>query len=86
MQENLITFKIPYNCEESFLEYIIQYNSMLRFTYNRMFETPHISPKDMTDLQKTLNNCELIKSWLKRSARNDASVLIRLQKQEIINL
>ena len=78
MQENLITFKISYTCEESFLEYITQYNSMLRFTYNRMFEAPHISYKDMTDLQNTLNNCELMKSWLKTSAMKNASALINL--------
>ena len=73
MKNNLVTYKIKYNCTESLLPVIKQYNSVLRFTYNRLL-TDRLSTKDLTVLQKTLNNVELIQSHL----RNSAILMLRL--------
>ena len=64
-----ITFKIKYSSLDSFLieSYIKNFNSVLRFTYNRILDDPKISTKDLTTLQSNMSNV-FIKSHLKNSA------------------
>src|SRR5574344_134660 len=83
MRDNLVTYKIKYNCNESLLPVIKQYNSVLRFTYNRLLDE-RLSTKDLTVLQKTLNNTELIQSHLRNSAIYDSKTLILKSTDTII--
>lgn len=83
MCDNLVTYKIKYNCNESLLPVIKQYNSVLRFTYNRLLDE-RLSTKELTVLQKTLNNTDLIQSHLRNSAIYDAKTLIAKSTDPII--
>jgi len=83
MKDNLVTYKIKYNCNESLLPVIKQYNSVLRFTYNRLLDE-RLSTKDLTVLQKTLNNTDLIQSHLRNSAIYDSKTLILKSTDTII--
>ena len=84
MNQNLITLKIKYSCEDSILDVIRQYNSVLRFTYNRLLENPKLKTSEITQLQKNLNNCDSIGSHLRNSAIYDARSLIRRFDEPIV--
>lgn len=84
MKQNLITLKIKYACDTSILDVIKQYNSVLRFTYNRLFENHRLKTSEITQLQKNINNCDLIGSHLKNSAIYDAKSLIERSNEPII--
>ena len=83
MKDNLVTYKIQYNCHESLLPVIKQYNSVLRFTYNRLLNG-RLSTKDLTVLQKTLNNTDIIQSHLRNSAIYDSKTLIAKSTTPIV--
>ena len=83
MKDNLVTYKIKYNCNESLLSVIKQYNSVLRFTYNRLLNG-RLSTKDLTVLQKTLNNTDIIQSHLRNSAIYDSKTLIAKSTTPIV--
>ena len=83
MKDNLVTYKIKYNCNESLLPVIKQYNSVLRFTYKRLLND-RLSTKDITVLQKTLNNTEMIQSHLRNSAIYDSKTLIAKSTTPIV--
>lgn len=77
---NIITLKIRYETDASSLSFIAtlqkQFNSYLRFTYNRLCDNKSLTPKELTALQKNLNNIELIKSHFKNSAIHKAKDII----------
>ena len=74
--QNLITLKIAYQCQYDLLPYIRQYNSLLRFTYNRLVEQ-HLNDHDINVLQKCIKNCDLVNnSWFRGSAYYDAKARI----------
>lgn len=83
-EQNQITYKIKYSCTESLLDIIKQYNSVLRFTYNRLSENPKLKTSEITIMQHTLNNVDLIGSHLKNSATYDAKVLVKGKHDNII--
>ena len=83
MKDNLLTYKIKYNCNESLLPVIKQYNSVLRFTYNRLLND-RLSTKELTVLQKTLNNTEMIQSHLRNSAIYDSKTLLAKSTTPIV--
>ena len=84
MKQNLITLKIKYLCNDSLLDVIRQYNSVLKFTYNRLLANPKLKTAEITQLQKSLNNCDLIGSHLKNSAIYDAKSLAERSTKPII--
>ena len=84
MKQNLITLKIKYSCDNSILDVIRQYNSVLRFTYNRLLENPKLKTSEITQLQKNLNNCDLIGSHLRNSSIYDAKSLVERSDKPII--
>ena len=84
MCQNLITLKIKYSCNNSILDIIKQYNSILKFTYNRLLENSKLKTAEITQLQKNTNNCDLIGSHLKNSAIYDAKSLIERSNEPII--
>lgn len=75
-EENLITWKIKYTCEESLLPIIKQYNSLLKFTYNRLKEQSLTFP-ELNALQKCANHCEQMNSWLRTSAEYEAKAILK---------
>ncbi len=84
MKQNLITLKIKYSCDNLILDVIKQYNSVLKFTYNRLLENPKLKTAEITQLQKNLNNCDLIGSHLRNSAIYDAKSLVERSDKPII--
>lgn len=74
MKQNskIITLKIRYETNASSIAIIKaiqqQFNSCLRFTYNRLCDNKNLAAKEFTALHKNLNNVELVKSHLKNSA------------------
>ena len=83
-KQNLITLKIKYSCNTSILDVIRQYNSVLKFTYNRLLENPKLKTSEITQLQKNLNNCDLIGSHLRNSAIYDAKSLVERSDKPIV--
>ena len=69
---NIITLKIRYETDASSLSFITtlqkQFNSCLRFTYNRLYDNKNLTTKELTALQKELKHMELVKSHFKGSA------------------
>ena len=77
---NIITLKIRYETDASSLSFITtlqkQFNSCLRFTYNRLCDNKSLTTKELTIFQKGLNNITLVKSHLKNSAIHKAKEII----------
>ena len=80
---NIITLKIKYSTDENYktriLEYIKNYNNVLHFTYNRLHENEDLKTKEITLLQKTMNNV-FIDSHFKNSAIFDSKTLLHNDK------
>lgn len=82
--ENLVTYKFRYSCDKDLLNIIKEYNSVLRFTYNRLVDNPKYRTAEITQMQKFLNNCDLIGSYLRCSAIFDAKSLISNSDKKVI--
>ena len=80
---NIITLKIKYSTDENsktrILKYIKNYNNVLRFTYNRLHENKDLKTKEITVLQKSMNNI-FIDSHFKNSAIFDSKTLLHNDK------
>ena len=76
MKENLVTWKIKYTCDQSLLPLIKQYNSLLKVTYNRLSERK-LTFQELNSLQKSLNNCDQMNSWLRTSAEYEAKAMLK---------
>lgn len=81
---NLITWKIPYTCDTDLFNVIKEYNNVLHYTYNRCFENPKISTKELTEKQHTLNIKDFIGSHLLNSAIYDARALVARYEKPIV--
>ena len=79
----IVTIKVKYTCEDDLMPLLIQYNSVLHVTYNRLFEKS-LSTKEITSIQKSLSNVDLINSHLKNSAIYDAKAIVNKSKDKII--
>jgi len=80
---NIITLKLKYSTDENsktrILKYIKNYNNVLRFTYNRLHENNKLKTKEITVLQKTMNNI-FVDSHFKNSAIFDSKSLLKNDK------
>ena len=80
---NIITLKIKYSTDEQsktrILEYIKNYNNVLHFTYNRLHENKDLKTKEITILQKIMNNI-FVDSHFKNSAIFDSKTLLHNDK------
>ena len=80
---NIITLKIKYSTDEQsktrILEYIKNYNNVFRFTYNRLHENDKLKTKEITELQKSMNNI-FVDSHFKNSAIFDSKSLLHNDK------
>ena len=84
MENSIITMKIRYKVSSDadksrILEYIKNYNTVLRFTYNRVQDGIK-KHKDVTALQNSMNNV-FVDSWFKESAYINVK---NIQKEKII--
>ena len=82
--ENNITLKIKYHSQNKnrIVEYIQNYNSVVKYTYNRLLENNNFKTKDLTELQKSMNNI-FIDSHFKNSAIFDSKSLLGKEKDNI---
>lgn len=80
---NRITLKLKYltdeNSKSRILEYIKNYNNVLKFTYNRLHENKDLKTKEITILQKSMNNI-FVDSHFKNSAIFDSKSLLGKEK------
>lgn len=80
---NIITLKLKYSTDENsktqILEYVKNYNNVLRFTYNRLHKNDKLKTKEITDLQKSMNNV-FVDSHFKNSAIFDSKSLLKNDK------
>ena len=80
---NIITLKLKYSTDENsktrILEYIKNYNNVLHFTYNRLHENDKLKTKEITELQKLMNNV-FVDSYFKNSAIFDSKSLLKNDK------
>ena len=84
---NPLTLKIKYSCsneDSKIISSLLQvYNPILRFTYNRVADNPNISTKELTNLQKEMNNrSESINSHLLNSIQYQAKALYNSRPDE----
>ena len=84
---NEITLKIKYTCDEisinRILEYIKNYNNVLRFVYNRLYEAPKqsLSTKDAMAEINSMNNV-FVDTYFKSGALYEAKALIKKNKED----
>lgn len=80
---NIITLKLKYSTDKNsktrILEYIKNYNNVLHFTYNRIHENNKLKTKEITELQKSMNNI-FVDSHFKNSAIFDSKSLLKNDK------
>ncbi len=86
---NIITLKLKYSTEKNngdiILEYIKNYNNVLRFTYNRLLENNNeMTTKDCTALQKTMNNVFVDSHFMNSAMFEARSIISRSGKKPII--
>lgn len=88
-KNNDITIKIKYSCNKKdsdrILEYIKNYNNVLRFIYNRLYEAPKqkLSTKDAITIINSMNNV-FVDTYFKNGALYEARALIKLNKEDKI--
>ena len=80
---NIITLKLKYSTNENsktrILEYIKNYDNVLHFTYNRLHENDKLKTKEITELQKSMNNI-FVDSHFKNSTIFDSKSLLKNDK------
>ena len=82
--QNMVTLKIEYTCEDDFSYFIDSYNLILRFTYNRLVENSEISTRELTKKKKGMKNAPDVNSHLYNSAIYDARSLVSKSDKPII--
>ena len=69
--------KIEYRCDKDLLSYVKQYNSLLKFTYNRLADDSSLKESKVNLLQKQVKNCDLVNnSWFRTSSYVDAKTML----------
>jgi len=76
----MITIKLPIKINDELKKYINQYNSVVRYSYNRFTEKK--SMKEIKDLVKTLNNIDLLDVSIIDNAILKAQEIYSLNKEE----
>ena len=73
------TIKLPYKTNEDLTSILKQYSSVVRYSYNRFLDGK--TEKDIRELTKSLNNIDLLNSWLVQCGIKDGkSVIIDAKK------
>lgn len=77
------TIKLPYYTEENLIPIFKQYSIIVRFAYNRFLDG--YNEKEIRKLSKSLNNIDLLNSWLIQCAIREAyAIHKRFKDQKVI--
>jgi IS605 OrfB family transposase len=77
------TIKLPYKTNEDLTPVLKQYSSIVRYSYNRFLEGK--TEKDIRKLTKSLNNIDLLNSWLIQCGIKDGkSLQARFKNEKVI--
>ena len=77
------TIKLPYTSDTDLTDISKQYSNVVRYAYNRFLEDK--SEKDIRLLAKSLNNVDLLNSWLIQCAILDVKALYKkFQNKKLI--
>ena len=76
MDQNLVTWKIKYECDKSLLNVMKQYSSLLHCTYNKL-SSKSMTFSELNAFQKSLKNCDGMNSWLRTSAEYEAKAMLK---------
>lgn len=77
------TIKLPYKCDEDLTSIIKQYSNVVRYSYNHFLEGK--TEKDIRLLSKSLNNIDLLNSWIIQCGIKNAKALhTRFNDKKII--
>ncbi len=78
----MITIKLPYKASSELYELVDriqrQYSSMVRYAYNRFLDG--LTEKDIRHFSKSLNNIDLLNSWLIQCAIKEANQIFKRNK------
>ncbi len=78
------TIKLPYKSSENLTPILKQYSNVVKYSYNRFLENNN-TEKDIRYLTKSLNNIDLLNSWLVQCAIKDAKAIhTRFQNEKVI--
>ncbi len=82
------TIKLKYSCDQNILDLVLeyqkQYSNCLHYNYNRLQDNKSLSERDLRDNSSSINNCELIKSYLMQCSIKEAKQLISDSDKPII--
>jgi predicted transposase len=77
------TIKLPYKTNEDLTSVFKQYSSVVRYSYNRFLDNK--TEKEIRELSKSLNNIDLLNSWLIQCGiRDGKSIQIRFKNEKVI--
>ena len=77
------TIKLPYKTNEDLTLILKQYSSIVRYSYNRFLDGK--TEKDIRELSKSLNNIDLLNSWLVQCGIKDAKAIqTRFKNEKVI--
>jgi IS605 OrfB family transposase len=77
------TIKLPYKTTEDLTSILKQYSNVVRYSYNRFLEGK--TEKDIRKLTKSLNNINLLNSWLIQCAIKDGKAIqTRFKNEKVI--
>ncbi len=77
------TIKLPYKTNEDLTSILKQYSSVVRYSYNRFLDGK--TEKDIRELTKSLNNIDLLNSWLVQCGIKDGKAIqTRFKNEKVI--
>lgn len=77
------TIKLPYKTNEDLTSILKQYSSIVRYSYNRFLDGK--TEKDIRELTKSLNNIDLLNSWLVQCGIKDGkSIQTRFKNEKVV--
>jgi IS605 OrfB family transposase len=76
------TIKLPYKTNEDLTSILKQYSSVVRYSYNRFLDGK--TEKDIRELTKSLNNIDLLNSWLVQCGIKDGKSIQTRFKNKVV--
>lgn len=77
------TIKLPYKTTEDLISVIKQYSNVVRYSYNRFLDGK--TEKDIRELSKSMNNIDLLNSWLIQCGIKDGKAIqTRFKNEKVI--
>ena len=77
------TIKLPYKTTEDLTSILKQYSNVVRYSYNRFLEGK--TERDIRELSKSMNNIDLLNSWLIQCGIKDGKAIqTRFKNEKVI--